>query len=473
MPTEHSLPVAIVGAGPVGLAAAAHLVSRGLKPVVFERAGAVGQSLREWGHVRLFSPWRYVLDAAAKQLLEAGGWQAPDLDGLPTGADIVERYLAPLAALPELAPHIMTGSAVTAISRQNLDKLSNSGRAASPFVIRYTDASGAERAFVARAVLDASGTWGTPNPIGVDGVTVPGERTAGGKIAYGVPDAAGFERDIYRDRDILVIGSGHSAINVVLALIDLQKAAPATRISWGLRGNRIEKLLGGGANDQLPARGALGLAARKAIDSRRLRLLAPLVVERIERDGDGLCLEVLVAGEHQTITADRIIVATGFRPDLSPLRELRLDLDPAVEAPRRLAPMIDPNLHACGSVPAHGVDELAQPEPGFYIIGSKSYGRAPTFLMATGYEQARSVVAELAGDHKAAREVHLVLPETGVCSSDPIDGGAKATGTGCCGGPAPAGINACCLSDAIAKADEKNGCGCGTASATGRRQAAE
>jgi hypothetical protein len=157
-----------------------------------------------------------------------------------------------------------------------------------------------------------------------------------------------------------------------------------------------------------------------------------------------------------TGTVDRIVVATGFRPDLALLREVRIALAPAVEAPPALAPLIDPNLHSCGTVPPHGAAELAHPEPGFYIVGSKSYGRAPTFLMATGYEQVRSITAEIAGDHEAARSVHLVLPETGVCSAAPVTAGAS----GCCGGPAPRGANACCEDDANAKAEDKDGCGC-------------
>jgi hypothetical protein len=158
-----------------------------------------------------------------------------------------------------------------------------------------------------------------------------------------------------------------------------------------------------------------------------------------------------------TLVVDRIIVATGFRPDLGMLNELRIAIDPATEAPPALSPLIDPNFHSCGTVPPHGVDELTQPESGFYIVGSKSYGRAPTFLMATGYEQVRSVVAELAGDHVAARQVQLVLPETGVCSVTPASLGAAS----CCGGPA-ATTDSCCVADEVAKAEGEAGCGCGT-----------
>ena len=157
---------------------------------------------------------------------------------------------------------------------------------------------------------------------------------------------------------------------------------------------------------------------------------------------------------------DELIVATGVRPDLSFLRELRLDLDPALDCSRVLAPLIDPNEHSCGTVPPHGAAELAQPEAGFFIIGMKSYGRAPTFLLATGHEQARSVAAHLAGDEEAARRVELVLPETGVCS-----GPKRREAAVCCGGPAAADQAACCVSDALAKEAGQAGCGCGEAPA--------
>jgi hypothetical protein len=160
---------------------------------------------------------------------------------------------------------------------------------------------------------------------------------------------------------------------------------------------------------------------------------------------------------------DRIVVATGQRPNLALTRELRLDLDPWLESPKALGPLIDPNLHSCGSVPPHGHRKLSHPEPGFYTVGIKSYGRAPTFLMLTGYEQVRSVTAALAGDLRAADDVQLVLPETGVCSTQ-LPGAGSAAET-CCGGPAPTTVDACCVADAEAKAANKGGCGCGASKA--------
>jgi hypothetical protein len=455
------LPVAVIGAGPVGLAAAAHLVRRGIRPLIFERGSEVGASLLEWAHVRIFSPWRWNIDAAARSVLEGTGWKAPDPDALPTGGEIVAQYLKPLAARLQIAANLHLGTTVTAISREGRDKMWSAERNASAFVIRYKDRSGVDHRIRAKAVIDASGTWTQPNPLGVDGLTVPGEEEAARFVAYGIPDVTQAERESYIGKRVLVIGSGHSAINVALALMELKEEEPRTEIFWALRRPGIDRLLGGGLNDELPERGALGLAAKRAMDEGRLSMLAPFAVERLTPKRAGVEVAALLDGKPLHLAVDRIVVTTGFRPDFSFLRELRLELDPAVEAPPKLAPLIDPNFHSCGTVPPHGIAELAHPEPGFTIVGSKSYGRAPTFLMATGYEQVRSVVAHIAGDHKAARAVQLALPETGVCGGS-VSESTAVKSSGCCGGPAPASVDACCILDAEAKAEGKAGCGCGT-----------
>lgn len=142
------------------------------------------------------------------------------------------------------------------------------------------------------------------------------------------------------------------------------------------------------------------------------------MITGFETHGEQLHVRAAGPSGAEKLTVDVLVPATGFRPDLSMLAELRLDLDPTVDAPKKLGPLIDPDFHSCGSVPPHGERMLAHPEPGFYIVGMKSYGRAPTFLMATGYEQVRSIAAALAGDRVAADTVHLELPETGVCTTD-------------------------------------------------------
>ncbi|HRE44997.1 MAG TPA: FAD-dependent oxidoreductase [Terricaulis sp.] len=429
----NSLPIAIIGAGPVGLAAAARAVERKLDFVLLEAGPSVGSALRDWGHVRVFSPWAYNIDDAAHALLKTINWMAPNPTAPPTGREIVETYLEPLAAHPAIAPHTIVNARVTRIARAFNDKMNDANRAASPFALRWRDADGEEHETLARAVIDASGAWSQPNPIGVNGLPVLGEAEAQDFIDYGIPDVLGEARARFVGKRVLVVGAGHSAINVALDLIALQRDAPETKVFWALRRNRIEKLLGGGLNDQLPQRGALGLAAMEAIKDKRLEVLAPFAVQRIIRHGDALGVGAKLGDQKTTLDVHRIVVATGLRPNLDMLRELRVAIDPSVEAPPALAPLIDPNLHSCGSVPPHGVVELTHPEPNFYIVGSKVYGRAPTFLMATGYEQVRSVIAELAGDHEAARRVELVLPETGLCSTAPVVG-AKAQA--CCGAAA-------------------------------------
>ncbi len=413
-----NLPVAIIGAGPVGLAAAAHLLERGERPVLFEAGNSVGASVLDWGHVRMFSPWEFNLDEASVRLLEGSGWEMPPFDELPTGAELVARYLRPLAELPAMRAVIRTGARVVGVSRRQRDKVKDFGREQAPFQLHVHFADGAEALVEARAVIDASGAWRQLNPMGANGLPAIGEAALRHRIAYGMPDVKGNDRGRYAGARVMVAGSGHSAINVLLDLIDLRGDYPATEIVWVMRGDNLQKVYGGGEADALAARGQLGTRIKAAVDAGALQIVAPLSIIEVETMDDGLCIRGDAYGDVQGYYADELIVCTGARPDLAMLRELRLDLDPAVEATRSLAPLIDPNLHSCGTVRPHGEAELRQPEKDFYIIGMKSYGRAPTFLMATGYEQARSVVAGLCGDWEAARDVRLNLPETGVCVTD-------------------------------------------------------
>ncbi|HEY1012458.1 MAG TPA: FAD-dependent oxidoreductase [Herpetosiphonaceae bacterium] len=436
------LPVVVIGAGPVGLSAAAHLIERGATPLVLEAGAEIAASMREWGHVRLFSPWAFNLDPASVRLLEAAGWQAPDATVYPTGQAIVDQYLSPLAALPALAPHIRTSARVVAISRQGFDKMKTPGRDQAPFLVRFETPAG-EETVLAQAVIDASGTYQSPNPLAASGLPAPGERAAADRIFYGIPDALGRHRDRYAGKTVLVVGSGHSAFNALLDLAELAGAAPATRLLWAVRKNDMRPVYGGGANDELAARGELGQRIRQLVERGAINLVTGFRLDRIAADGDRL---LVGGGEDAMHGVDEIIAVTGFRPDLSLASELRLDLDPAVESPRVLAPLIDPNLHSCGTVRPHGAAELAHPEAGFYIVGMKSYGRAPTFLLRTGYEQARSVVAALCGDHVAAADVQLVLPETGVCSTS---FGAGDSGGSCCGAPVAVPAGTISLTDAI------------------------
>lgn len=446
--------VAIIGAGPVGLAAAAHVLERGLQPIVLETGDTVGYAMRQWGHVQLFSPWEYNIDQAAARLLATTGWNSPEPDQYPTGAEMVERYLEPLANNTALKPHIRTSSRVTGISRAGFDKLKTKGRETAPFEIRYQNGKGPE-IVKADAVIDVSGTWHSPNPAGANGLPAIGEKEATDRIAYGMPDVLGKDRARYAGKTVAVLGAGHSAIGTLTDLAKLAAEIPETRPVWLLRGSDPAKAFGGGANDKLVARGELGAAFAALVSAGQIKVESEFRVSHLVADGPRLVVGAISGCSARRAVVDELIVATGFRPELDFVRELRTRLDPAIECPVALAPLIDPNEHSCGTVRPHGARELAQDESGFYFAGMKSYGRAPTFLMLTGYEQVRSIAADIAGDRAAAERVELVLPETGVCSRSLAPDAGN-----CCGGPALSDVDACCAADEKAKQDGKTGCGC-------------
>lgn len=445
MPETTSLPVAVIGAGPVGLAAAAHLLERGLTPLIFEAGLSAGAAISAWGHIRLFSPWRFNIDAASRRLLEASGWEEPRLTSLPYGSELIERYVAPLAAVPRIAAALHTSSRVVAVSRVGMDKTHSKGREERPFLVRIESADGSVTDHRVRAVIDASGTWERPNPLGQAGLPAPGEDEARrlGLITAPLPDVTGSDRERFTGRHVLVVGAGHSAANTLLSLGQLAKNEPGTRISWTVRGASVTRLYGGGDLDGLPARGQLGTRLRKLVEDGIIELHTSFTITGF-KTGDNLLAHGSTPEGDTELNVDLLIPATGFRPDLDILREVRLELDPGIEAPRALGPLIDPEFHSCGTVPPHGAKLLAHPDQDFYIAGMKSYGRAPTFLLATGYEQVRSIAAALAGDHQAAERVQLSLPETGVCSSD--FGGscdttpAAATDACCPPGPQPVSL---------------------------------
>lgn len=461
-------PVAVIGAGPVGLAAAAHLVQRGLPVVVLEAGTSVATHLGSYRHVRLFSPWRYNVDRAARAVLEATGWSAPNEDYLPTAGEVVDDYLAPLARTSALSPHIQFGIRVIAVSRDGFDKAKTAGREHADFLLQVQSDKGL-REVRARAVIDASGTWSQPNPLGVHGLPVPGEIEARAHIVHGMPDVLGTDRHRYAGRKVLVVGAGHSAAGNLLALSTLAEQQPGTRLVWAVRGTDLRGLFGGGENDGLPARGQLGTRLRAMVEERQLELHLGFGIREIVAQPNGVRLFAADADKTPIEGIDEIIVSTGARPDLNITRELRLRLDPWLESTDALAPLIDPNVHSCGTVRPHGHRELMHPEPDFYAIGAKSYGRAPNFLLATGYEQARSVVAALAGDLRAADDVQLELPETGVCLVNLASPDLTAGNASCCGGPAKFDTVACCSLDEMSRAQGQSGCGCGpkrTTSAT-------
>lgn len=499
------LPVAVLGAGPVGLAAAARLIERGLPFFILEAGERVGANLLSYAHVRLFSPWQYNLDHSVAKLLESTGWKAPNPSQLPLAEEIVERAMQPFVELPQVRDALQLRTKVVSVSREGFDKVKSKDRETAPFVIRAVR-DGKVIELHARAVIDSTGTWNTPNPLGANGLPAIGEREAAPHIFYGIPDVLGSHRARYEGKKVLVVGAGHSAANALLALADLAKQVPGTRLVWSVRTPVLTRVFGGGDADALPARGALGASLRRLRDTGALEFNAGLRITEIAAAGGKLLVSGVDGdGEPKHIDGvDQIICATGQRPDLSLTSELRVKLDAWLESTEALGPLIDPNEHSCGTVRPHGHRELAHPEPGLYTVGVKSYGRAPTFLMATGFEQVRSVVAAIAGDLQAADRVELELPETGVCSTsgsategfsssaccgstpqqaDTAPATAVSSGcatsscgapaakprsapaalAGCCGGPAKSDATVCCALDEAKKAQGAAGCGCAEA----------
>jgi thioredoxin reductase len=443
MSETAALPVVVVGAGPIGLAAAAHLLEQGLEPLVLEAGPSGGTAVREWSHVRLFSTWFELVDPAAEKILAPTGWVRPDGAAYPTGADWAEQYLQPLAEA--LGDRVRFGATVSGVARAGRDRVVDADREEQPFTVHLTRTDGTEERITARAVIDASGTWSTPSPLGGDGLPALGERAAADRIVYRVPDLkAPAVRARYAGKRTAVVGSGASAFTALAHLADLAKDSAGTHAVWILRRGIGGSTFGGGEADQLPARGALGLRAKAAVEAGHANAVTGFRTAAVEKDGERL---VLVGEDgRRTEPVDEVIVLTGFRPDLSFVAELRLGLDERLQAPVALAPLIDPNVHSCGTVYPHGVKELSHPEQDVYLAGMKSYGRAPTFLAMTGYEQVRSIAASLAGDHEAAARVELTLPDTGVCGGaglfDEPEAAQAAEGGGCCAAPATLQIGA-------------------------------
>ncbi|MGH3587897.1 MAG: NAD(P)-binding domain-containing protein, partial [Pseudonocardia sp.] len=286
---NEAQPVVVVGAGPTGLAAAAHLVERGLTPVVLEAGPVAGAAVREWHHVRLFSRWGELIDTAGEKLLAPARWRAPDPGRYPTGREWAAQYLQPLA--DALGDRVRYGARVMGVARRGWDRVVDTARGSEPLTVRVESAAGEER-ITARAVIDASGTWGLPNPLGGDGLPALGEHAAADRIGYRVPDLTDAgERARYAGKRIAVAGSGHSALTALVAFAELADEEPGTQVLWLLRRGEIGNTFGGGDADQLPARGALGRRAAQAAAAGHIRTVTGFRTAAVERgpadDGAG------------------------------------------------------------------------------------------------------------------------------------------------------------------------------------------
>lgn len=401
--------VAIVGGGPIGLETALAALDAGLDVHLFER-GEVGSHVAAWGHVRMFTPWRMNLGPVSRAHLERGGWTAPEAAACPTGSEYVERYLKPLGALPELAGRVHTHAQVVHIGRRGLLKGDSPGageRGAQPFRIMVRDPGGRESFLHAFSMIDASGVFGQPNWAGDGGIPARSELYLAPQLSYHPDDVLGLTRERYAGKRVMVIGAGSSAATTVSDLARLAGEAPGTHAVWVTRG-RAEAILPPIADDPLHARRDLHARARALASGADAAVshVGGARVEGLEFNSATHRYRVtLMVGETPRIEeVERIIVNTGFGPDDSLYRELQVHECYASRGPMKLSAALQSSGSSdCLTTPAFGADLLANPEPGFFILGHKSYGRNPNFLLETGFRQVEDVIASLANARGAAR----------------------------------------------------------------------
>ncbi len=382
--------IAIIGAGPIGLEAGLAAMERGSEVQIFELA-EVADAVRQWGHVRMFSPFEMNATKRGVARSHLGGAQLPRPDEILSGSEFRERYLLPLAQ--NLGPEILhEKSAVVAIGRSRSlkgDHIGDPARGTTPLrlLVRHEDS---ERIVNADAVLDCSGTYGQPNQLGDGGIPAPGEQLCADRIHYGIPELAGADRTRFAGRRVLVVGGGHSAAIVICHLAGLNSG---TETHWLVR-RECELPANEIPDDPLAERARLAKEANAFVREKQVQFHRASTIEEIKRDGDGL--RVKLANRDATavtLAVDQVIVATGFRPDMSLARELQVQTCWATEGTYPLAASMLGEAGAdCLKTPAFGAEMLMHPEPGYFTLGMKSYGRSPNFLLRTGHEQIETVL---------------------------------------------------------------------------------
>jgi hypothetical protein len=379
--------VAIVGGGPVGIEAALAAAERGWPVTVYESSPEVAGNVRDWSHVRLFTPWSMNVSDRARRAL---GDAAPAGPGLPTGAELVERLYEPLADL--VGAGLRLSTRVRAIAREGLlkhEEIATERRGRHQFRLLVQDAAGAERVERADVVLDCSGTYGTPNALGDGGIPAPGEAALDGRIDRFMPDLERDGRD-WAGRRILLTGSGHSAQTAARDLAALARRAPGTEIVWAIRGG--DRSFGAVAGDPLPARAELNgdAAALAAGASGAVRVHFGVVTDALSGATGGPIRVALRNGHVGELDVDRVLALNGGVGDASIYRQLQVHECYATAAPMKLSATLLAQSGAggdCLAVAGAGPEALANPEPGFFILGSKSYGRNSRFLARIGWQQ--------------------------------------------------------------------------------------
>jgi hypothetical protein len=404
MRTPH---VAILGAGPTGLEAALAAAEAGLSFTLYEAAPEVAGNVRSWGHVRLFTPWEMNVSPRMRRSLEAAGVEVPGGTPCLTGRELADRLLAPLAALPALAPYIKVGTRVLAVGREGLlkqEEIATPERARRLFRLLLADATGVTgamgREWTERAdvVIDATGTYGHPNRLGDGGIPAPGEEGLASFIRRDIPD---FSREAagWAGKTVLLLGAGHSAQTAVRDLAKLAGSAPETKVLWALR--NPEPSWGAQADDPLPERARLAASAAELASGASPAVVVHrgVAVESLARKDGGVEVTLRSADGFRSVTVDRILALTGSVGDAGLYRQLQVHECYATSGPMKLAAALlgagGAGAGDCLAQTSHGVETLKNPEPGFFILGSKSYGRNNTFLLRVGWQQVEEVFGAL------------------------------------------------------------------------------
>ena len=397
-----------MGAGPVGLESALRARVEGYEVAVYE-AGSVAEHFRRYGPVRLFTPFHMNSTELGRERLRGAGVKLPGDDEILTGSELRERYLLPLARLRELSGAIAEGVRVSAIAREGFTKAKGRSRADRPFLLRIEDSRGLglERADV---VIDASGVYATPNATGPGGLPAIGEESLDALLEHGLPDVLGEARSRYAGKRILLVGDGRSAANAIADLDELVRSGGQggrTRVEWVHR-ERGEK-----AFSPIPATELERLPVLRELDQRAGRIAresswikrhegATIQSYRMLPSGRIEVALADAAGKERRLEVDRVLALVGYRPDLSIFRELQIHLCYASEGPMALAAAIlssegsdAASAKGCLDQLSHGPESLKCPEPDFYVLGAKSYGRNPNFLLALGHQQIEDVMTLL------------------------------------------------------------------------------
>ena len=388
--------LAILGAGPTGLEAALAAAENGFPFTVYEASDEIAGHVRDWGHVRLFTPWSLNVSERMRRVLAAAGHDAPGGDACPTGDEFVDRLLRPVAELPAIADHLRLGVRVRSAGRRGLLKHEDIGgavRAARPFRLLLGDQGGRQWTEEADVVLDCTGSP-VANPIGDGGIPAPGEEKLADRIVHRIPDLA-READAWADRTTLLVGAGHSAQTVLVALSELAASRPKTRVAWLLRGAPPRPV----ADDALPERARLtGRVAALAADPPAFLELHRGTIDALAEDGERLRVTLRSEeGAREDLHVDRILALTGQVGDDRLYRQLQIHECYATSGPMKLAAALLGQDGAAGggedclAQTSLGADTLKNPEPGFFILGRKSYGRRNDFLLRVGREQVDEV----------------------------------------------------------------------------------